>query len=491
MSEKGVTSREEDYSSWYSDIVLKTGLADYAPVRGCMVIRPYGFALWEAIQSELDRRIKTTGIGGRYHQNAYFPLLIPKSLLAREAEHIEGFAPECAVVTHGGGKPLEEPLYIRPTSETIMYTMFAKWISSWRDLPLLINQWANIVRWELRTRLFLRTLEFLWQEGHTAHATHEEAQEECLMVLNEIYRNFAENVLAVPVIAGRKSERQKFAGAVTTYTIEGLMQDCKALQMGTSHDLGQNFSKPFEVRFQDEKGELRYVWQTSWGVSTRLIGAVIMAHSDNKGLVLPPKVAPMKAVIVPIYKSGDEKEKVLTEASKLKEILKSSVDLLSAPSSIYLDDRDQYKPGFKFAEWELRGVPLRIEIGPRDIERGKVTLVRRDTGERQEIPKQNLLSNVKEILDEIQKNLFEKALCFRKEHTFRTEDYEEFKRLIENDSGFVYSPWCGGSECEDKVQEDTKATVRCIPLESEEVKGAKCIVCGKPAKFSVPFAKAY
>jgi len=488
-----ITPKEEDYSAWYTDIVLNAELADYTPVRGCMVIRPYGFAVWEAVREELDRRIKNTGVGGRLHQNAYFPLLIPESLLSKEAEHIEGFSPECAVVTHGGGKRLEEPLYIRPTSETIMYTLYAKWIKSWRDLPLLINQWANIVRWELRTRLFLRTLEFLWQEGHTAHATHEEAEQEALMILNDVYKDFVESVLAIPVVAGRKSENQKFPGAVTTYTLEAMMQDCRALQMGTSHDLGQNFSKPFGIRFQDESGELRYVWQTSWGVSTRLIGALIMAHSDNKGLVLPPKVAPIKVVVVPIYKSGAEQETVMKEAYKLIEQLSESelIPELSEPSALHFDYRDQFKPGWKFAEWELRGVPVRIEIGPRDIEKNRLTLARRDTGERMEVERPLIDLELKNLLEEIQKALFERAKAFFEEHRYETGDYEEFKRIFEGEGGFVYAPWCGSSECEENIQKETRATVRCIPFDAEKPKNEKCIFCGEKASFRVPFAKAY
>lgn len=484
MSNRGVTPIEQDYSTWYTDIILKAELADYAPVRGCMVIRPYGFAIWEAIRSELDKRIKSCGVGGRYHQNAYFPLLIPQSLLRKEAEHVEGFAPECAVVTHGGGKELEEPLYIRPTSETIMYKMFAKWIKSWRDLPLLLNQWANIVRWELRTRLFLRTLEFLWQEGHTAHATHEEALQECLMILNNVYKDFIENHLAIPVIAGRKTEGQKFAGALTTYTLESLMQDGRALQMGTSHDLGQNFSRAFEVRFQDRNGDLKYVWQTSWGVSTRLIGALIMAHSDNNGLVLPPKIAPVKAVIVPIYKS-EEKEKVLSNCQELHRTLTQKF----GHTSVILDDRDQFKPGWKFAEWELRGVPVRIEIGPKEVDSSQALLVRRDTREKQMFPQNGLTVYVERLLDEIQKSLFESAKRFMEKMTHRVEEFSGLREMLEG-GGFVYAPWCGGRLCEEKVQEETKATIRCIPFDTEEVMG-RCIVCGKSARWTVPFAKAY
>jgi len=487
MSGRGVTPMEQDYAAWYTDIVLQAELADYAPVRGCMVIRPYGFAIWETIKDELDRRIKSCGVGGRYHQNAYFPLLIPQSLLQKEAEHVEGFAPECAVVTHGGGRKLDEPLYIRPTSETIMYKMFAKWIQSWRDLPLLLNQWANIVRWELRTRLFLRTLEFLWQEGHTAHATHEEAMQECLMILNDVYRDFVENCLAIPVLAGRKSEGQKFAGAVTTYTLEALMQDGKALQMGTSHDLGQNFARAFEVRFQDRDGNLRYVWQTSWGVSTRLIGALIMAHSDNSGLVLPPRVAPVKCVIVPIYKS-QEKEKVLDVARKLDKALKERF----GHAAVVLDERDQFKPGWKFAEWELRGVPVRVEVGPRDVEASQAVIVRRDNSARQSVPQSAIAESVARTLQEMQSALFERAKRFLEKKTHSAETMQTLREIVDTEGGFVHAPWCGSVECEEKVQEETKATVRCIPFEAEEnPQGKVCIACGRPARWVVPFAKAY
>jgi len=487
MSERGVTPMEQDYAAWYTDIVLQAELADYAPVRGCMVIRPYGYALWEAIKDELDRRIKSCGVGGRRHQNAYFPLFIPQSLLQKEAEHVEGFAPECAVVTYGGGKKLEEPLYVRPTSETIMYKMFAKWIQSWRDLPLLLNQWANIVRWELRTRLFLRTLEFLWQEGHTAHATHEEALKECLMILNDVYKDFVENHLAIPVLSGRKSEGQKFAGAVTTYTLEALMQDGRALQMGTSHDLGQNFAHAFGVRFQDKDGNLRYVWQTSWGVSTRLIGAIIMAHSDNKGLVLPPKIAPVKCVIVPIYKS-DEKEEVLSAARKLHSALAERF----GQSAVILDDRDQFKPGWKFAEWELRGVPLRVEIGPRDIEASQFVLVRRDDASKLKFAQSALAKTVEHHLNAMQNALFERAKRFLKSKTSSADDIRTLGEIVDSQGGFVFAPWCGSVQCENAVQEQTKATVRCLPFDAKEnPPDAKCIACGKPAKWIVPFAKAY
>jgi prolyl-tRNA synthetase len=481
---KAITSRSENYSQWYNDIVLKAELADYAPVRGCMVIRPYGYAIWEKLQSELNGRIKSTGVGGKKHKNAYFPLFIPESYLAREAEHVEGFVPECAVVTHGGGKELEEKLYVRPTSETIMYEMYSKWISSYRDLPVLINQWANIVRWELRTRLFLRTLEFLWQEGHTAHATHEEAVEETLMILNDVYSDTVEKVMAVPVLRGKKTPSQRFPGAVDTYCIEALMQDGKALQMGTSHDLGQNFAKGFNVRFQDENGELQYVWQTSWGVSTRLIGALIMAHSDDTGLVLPPRLAPTQVVIVPIYKSDEERQQVFQAATTLEQ------DLASAGISAESDLREGFKPGYKFYDWELRGVPLRVEIGPRDLKESQVIFARRDTGDKTSVPLAAAAQKAGETLDSIQKNLFEKAGKFLKDHTYETDDYEELKKITDGAGGFVWAPWCGNPECEQRIQDETKATIRLIPFDAPEIK-ATCVACPEAATVRVPFAKAY
>jgi prolyl-tRNA synthetase len=481
---KGITKRKDDYSQWYTDIVIKAEMADYSPVRGCMVIRPHGFEVWEHLRDEIDRRIKSCGVGGKLHKNAYFPLFIPESFLKREAEHVKGFVPQCAVVTEGGGSVLEEKLYLRPTSETIMYDMYSKWISSWRDLPLLINQWANIVRWELRTRLFLRTLEFLWQEGHTAHATHEEAYEETQMILNNIYTRVAEDFMAIPVLRGKKTPSQRFPGAVETYCIEGLMQDNKALQMGTSHDLGQNFAKPFNIRFQDKDGSLKYVYQTSWGVSTRLIGALIMAHSDDSGLVLPPLLAPVQVIIVPIYKSDSER------ASTIKAARKIANSLQDEEIRVETDEREEYKPGFKFHDWELRGVPVRIELGPREIEDSNAVLARRDTGEKQTVSQKGLPHTIRDLLAAIQKNLYERALKFQKDNTAETNDYEEFKKIMEERGGFVWSPWCERPECEDKLQEDTKATIRMIPLDSE-VKEGKCIVCGAPSKIRVPFAKAY
>lgn len=472
-----VTKRSEDYSQWYTDVILKAEVADYSPVKGCMVIRPTGYAIWENIQKILDKMIKDTG-----HQNAYFPLFIPESFLHKEAKHVEGFSPECAVVTHGGGKKLEEPLVVRPTSETIMYAMYSKWIQSYRDLPLLINQWANIVRWEMRTRLFLRTTEFLWQEGHTAHATLKEAEEEVLKMLN-VYKEFVQNYMAIPVIAGKKSESERFAGAMETYTIEGMMQDKKALQAGTSHLLGQNFAKAFDVKFQDENGNWQYVWQTSWGVSTRLIGALIMVHGDDQGLVIPPRIAPLQIVIVPIWQKIEEKIKVLESANRLFNILKDSF-------TVKIDDRDQYKPGWKFNDWEQKGVPLRIEIGPKDIEKEQVILARRDGLPKTCVKIEKIKESITEILDSIQKNLFDRALKFREENTFTITEYSEFKKLFEGEGGFVKTFWCGSSKCEEVIKEETKATIRCIPLDIKEEKG-KCIYCKEESKFNVIMAQSY
>lgn len=475
---KGITSRSENYSEWYTDIVLKAELADYSPVKGCMVIRPRGYAIWENIHDALDAMIKETG-----HQNAYFPLFIPESFLKREAEHVEGFAPECAVVTHAGGSKLEEPLVVRPTSETIMYDMFGKWIKSYRDLPLLMNQWANVVRWEMRTRLFLRTCEFLWQEGHTAHETFEDAEAETRLAL-EMYRRLAEEWLAMPVFTGIKSDAEKFAGAQHTYCIEAMMQDGKSLQAGTSHNLGQNFAKGFDVQFQDRGGELAYVWSTSWGVSTRLMGALIMTHSDDKGLIVPPRLAAEPVVVVPIYRSDEEKAAVLEAAAKIQ------ADLKGVGLRVIVDDRDQYKPGFKFNEWELRGVPLRIELGPRDLKEQKAVLARRDTGEKSPAPLDGVATAVQEQLEAIQKNLFERAKEFRDEMTCELNDYGAFKAKIEGDGGFVISPWCGSAACETKVKDDTKATIRLIPLEDGDT-DAGCIVCGMKGGKRAYFARAY
>lgn len=484
--EKAITPRSEDYSQWYQDIVLRAEMADYSPVKGCMVIRPGGYSLWEKMQGALDSMFKATG-----HSNAYFPIFIPESFLKKEAEHVEGFSPELAVVTHAGGKKLEEAMVVRPTSETIMYAMYSKWIKSYRDLPLLINQWANVVRWEMRTRLFLRTTEFLWQEGHTAHATHEEAWEEVIKIL-DIYARFAEEWMAVPVIKGVKSEAEKFAGAGKTTCIEAMMQDGKALQCGTSHDLGQNFSKAFDVRYQDEKGDWQYCWQTSWGVSTRLIGALIMAHSDDQGLVLPPRLAPVQTVIVPIFKYETGKEQVISAATSLRE------SLSNAGISVVLDDRVNLSPGFKFNEWELKGVPVRVEIGPRDVEDSSCVMVpripTRELGEKERRQKEkssleSASNAVKALLEDLQKALYDRALAFRESRTRDIDDYEEFKRVI-GEGGFFWSHWCGDPECEAKIKEDTKATIRCIPFEASGEKGA-CMFCGKDSDRRVLLARAY
>lgn len=472
-----ITPRNVNYSDWYIDIVIQAKLADYSPVKGCMVIRPRGYALWERIQSVLDGMFKATG-----HQNAYFPLLIPESFLKKEAEHVEGFAPELAVVTYGGGEPLEEPLVIRPTSETIIWSMYKKWIQSYRDLPLLINQWANVLRWEKRTRLFLRTTEFLWQEGHTAHATAEEAQEETLRML-EVYRTFAEEYLALPVLTGRKSESEKFAGAVATYAIEAMMQDRKALQAGTSHNLGQNFAKAFDVTFQDKNGNLSYVYATSWGVSTRLIGALIMAHSDDKGLVLPPKIAPTQVVVIPIYKTSNKGE-ILNYSSRLVQTLKEEF-------TVEYDPDDSNSPGYKFAEWELLGVPVRVEVGPKDKEKNQVVLVRRDTGEKTFVPLSDVKPRIRELLEAMQKDLYKRALEFRTTHTRYIDTYADFKTFFEEDGGFAESPWCGSADCEARAKEDTKATIRVLPFGNEERAKGGCVVCGNPAKHLAIFAKSY
>jgi prolyl-tRNA synthetase len=472
-----ITPQSEDFSKWYLDVVRRAELADYSPVKGCMVIRPYGYAIWELLQQALDRRFKATG-----HVNAYFPLFIPESLLRKEADHVEGFAPQVAYVTHGGGEELEERLIVRPTSEAIIGTMYAKWIQSWRDLPILLNQWANVVRWEKATRPFLRTTEFLWQEGHTAHETEEEAEEETLRML-AIYKDVAENELAMPVIDGRKSESEKFAGASRTYSIEALMRDGRALQAGTSHNLGQNFAKAFEIMFQGRDKSMQYVWTTSWGVSTRLVGGLVMTHGDDSGLVLPPRVAPYQVVMVPIPR-GNWQETVLPRARALQ------TQLAAEGVRVHLDDRDAYTPGWKFAEWELRGVPLRLEIGPKDIERSQVLLVRRDSREKLPTPMEGLADRVRGLLDEIQRALFERALKFREEHTTSTGSYDEFTRIMEGRPGFVIAPWCEDAGCEAAIKAETQATVRNIPLTSAPPTGA-CIKCGRPASAEAWFAKAY
>lgn len=470
-----VASREEDYSRWYTDIVLKAELADYAPVRGCMIIRPYGYALWENVQKALDAKFKATG-----HKNAYFPLFIPESFLAKEEEHVEGFSPQLAVVTHGGGKKLAEPLIVRPTSETIINAMFAKWIRSWRDLPLLINQWCNVVRWELRTRLFLRTLEFLWQEGHTAHATAEEAEEEARRML-EVYREFAEEEMAIPVIVGRKSQSERFAGAVHTYTIEAMMQDRRALQAGTSHFLGQKFAKAFEIAYQTRDNRLEYVWQTSWGLSTRVIGAIIMVHGDDQGLILPPRLAPIEVVIVPIWRSDKQEAEVRKAVEGVRDELRGV--------RCEFDDRETYTPGWKFNECEQKGVPLRIEIGPREVEEKQVVLVRRDTGKKSITPLEGLKERIEASLEEVQKDLYSRALAFREENSHQVGDYEQFKRILEEPGGFLWAHWCGSAECEAKIKEETKATIRAIPFQGKE--RGRCIRCGETSIQRVIFAKAY
>jgi prolyl-tRNA synthetase len=476
MAER-ITPRAENYSQWYVDTIIQSKLADYAPVKGCMVIRPRGFALWEKMQAGLDSLFKETG-----HQNAYFPMLIPESFLRKEAEHVEGFSPELAVVTHAGGEQLEEPLVLRPTSETIIWSMYKKWIQSYRDLPLLINQWANVIRWEKRTRLFLRTTEFLWQEGHTAHATEEEAQEETLKMLM-VYKKFAEQYMALPVIAGIKSESEKFAGAVQTYAIEGLMQDRRALQAGTSHNLGQNFAKAFDVTFQTKEGTLDHVWATSWGVSTRLVGALIMTHSDDRGLVLPPVLAPVQVMIVPIFKN-ENKTEVTGYARKLFERLKTRV-------SVQIDEDDQNSPGWKFAEAELQGIPIRIEVGPKDMEKNQVVLVRRDTGQKIPVAVNEAENRVGQLLEEIQNALYHRALAFRKENTHQVADYQSFKTLTEEQGGFIECGWCGSADCEARIKDETKATIRVLPMGRNEPADQSCILCGKKATQLAVFAKAY
>ena len=489
---KVLTTKEENYSQWYNDLVAKADLAENSAVRGCMVIKPYGYAIWEKMQAQLDKMFKETG-----HVNAYFPLFIPKSFFSKEAAHVEGFAKECAVVTHyrlkndpdGKGvivdpeAKLEEELIIRPTSETIIWSTYKNWIQSYRDLPILCNQWANVVRWEMRTRMFLRTAEFLWQEGHTAHETSEEAIAETTQMIN-VYARFAEDFMAVPVIKGAKSANERFAGAIDTFTIEALMQDGKALQSGTSHFLGQNFAKAFDVQFANRDGKLDYVWATSWGVSTRLIGALIMAHSDNNGLVLPPKLAPYQVVIVPIYKSLDQ----LAEISlKVDEIM---VKLRARGISVKYDNRDSQRPGWKFAEYELKGVPVRLAIGPRDLENGSVEVARRDTLEKSVEQLENIDQVVEDLLDAIQKNIYDKALKFRNEHTTKVDTYDEFKELLNTKGGFFLAHWDGTTETEIRIKEETKATIRCIPFDAPEEEG-KCMVTGKPSKRRVIFALAY
>ncbi|NNM95603.1 MAG: proline--tRNA ligase [Bacteroidia bacterium] len=487
---KVITPREKDYSQWYNDIVIKAGLADYSAVRGCMVIKPYGFAIWEKIQSILDGKFKATG-----HSNAYFPLFIPKSFFSREAAHVEGFAKECAIVTHYRLKNsdkglvvdedarLEEELIVRPTSETIIWNTYKGWIQSYRDLPLLINQWANVVRWEMRTRLFLRTSEFLWQEGHTAHSNKEEAIAETLKIL-DIYADFAQEWMGMPVIKGTKTENERFAGAVETYCIEALMQDGKALQAGTSHFLGQNFAKAFDVTFLNKEGVSEYVWATSWGVSTRLMGALVMQHSDNEGLVLPPLLAPIQVVIVPIYREFEQLAKI-NEA--IQPLLK---ELEGAGIRVKYDNDDKHTPGWKFAEYELKGIPVRMGLGPRDLENGTIEVVRRDTRQKENIKLSQALEHVKSLLDQIQTSLYEKALAFQTGSTTRVNDFAEFRQVLDGKGGFVLAHWDGTRETEEKIKEETKATIRCIPLNNPKEEG-KCVYSGKPSQQRVIFAKAY
>lgn len=489
---KGITPQNEDYSSWYNELVKRADLAEHSEVRGCMIIKPYGFSIWEKMQSALDKMFKDTG-----HTNAYFPLFVPKSYLSKEAAHVEGFAKECAVVTHyrlknaedGSGvivdpeAKLEEELIIRPTSETVIWNSYKNWIQSYRDLPLLINQWANVVRWEMRTRLFLRTAEFLWQEGHTAHATRQEAEDETRQML-DVYATFAEEYMAMPVLKGVKTESEKFPGAVDTYCIEALMQDKKALQAGTSHFLGQNFAKAFDVKFADKDGKMELVWGTSWGVSTRLMGALIMAHSDDNGLILPPKLAPHQVVIVPIFKTDEQQEAIASKANEIVDKLQSK------GVTVKFDSRNTHKPGWKFAEYELKGIPLRIAIGPRDLENNTVELARRDTLEKQVISMDDLENQIPTLLDDIQKSIYQKALKFREENTGKVDSYEEFKQVLDEKGGFILAHWDGTAETEEKIKEETKATIRLIPLEGEKEEG-KCMVTGKPSKQRVVFARAY
>jgi prolyl-tRNA synthetase len=484
--DKALTKQADDFSAWYNEVVLRAELADYSPVRGCMVIRPYGYGIWELMQRALDDMFKATG-----HQNAYFPLFIPQSFLEREAKHVEGFAPEVAVVTHAGGKELEEPLVIRPTSETVIYAMFAKWVQSYRDLPLLINQWANVVRWELRTRLFLRTTEFLWQEGHTAHVSEAEAQEHTVRMLN-VYREFMEKFMAMPPVTGQKTDSERFAGAVRTYSTEALMRDNRALQAGTSHMLGQNFSRQFDLKFQTEGGSEDYAFNTSWGVSTRLVGVLVMTHGDDNGLIVPPRLAPVQVVIVPIYRSDDERALVLDKAERTANILREQ------HVRVHIDARDTIKPGAKYFEWERKGVPLRIEIGPKDVAKQQLMLVMRtELGElprKQAMDESVALMSIPARLEDYQRALLKAARDRREANSFRgVKDYAEVKALVERDAGFVYAGWCGSADCEAKVKEETKATIRCIPFEEfrSSTAPATCVVCGSPAKHEVIWSRAY
>ncbi|MDB4888443.1 MAG: Prolyl-tRNA synthetase [Gemmatimonadetes bacterium] len=486
--DKKLTPRAKDFSAWYNEVVLKSEMADYSPVKGCMVIRPNGYGIWERMQRALDDMFKATG-----HQNAYFPLFIPESFLHKEKEHVEGFAHEFAVVTHGGGKKLEEPLVVRPTSETIIYSMFAKWVQSYRDLPLLINQWANVVRWEMRTRLFLRTTEFLWQEGHTAHATHDEAEAETRQMLG-IYRDFMEGYIAMPVITGRKTDSEKFAGALRTYACEAMMQDNKALQAGTSHNLGQNFSKAFELKFQSEAGTEEFAWNTSWGVSTRMVGGLVMTHGDDAGLRVPPLLAPIELVIVPIYRSDEERTLVLEAADNLAKSLRAWDRREASRLRIHIDRRDGMKPGAKYYEWELRGIPLRLELGPRDIAANQGVLVRRDTKEKRSVSLESLGEDVADTLSAMQRDMLAAALERREANSVRTPiSYDAFKELMAGKGGFVYAGWCGDAACEARVKEETRATIRCLPDEEfrSAVAPTTCLRCGKASTDEALWAKAY
>lgn len=486
--DKKLTTRAADFSAWYNEVVLRSELADYSPVKGCMVIRPNGYGIWERMQRALDDMFKATG-----HQNAYFPLFIPESYLHKEKEHVEGFSHEFAVVTHGGGKKLEEPLVVRPTSETIIYSMFAKWVQSYRDLPILMNQWANVVRWEMRTRLFLRTTEFLWQEGHTAHVTHDEAAVEARKMLG-VYRDFMEGYIAMPVITGLKTDSERFAGALRTYSCEAMMQDNKALQAGTSHNLGQNFSKAFDLKFQSEQGTTEYAWNTSWGVSTRLVGGLVMTHGDDNGLRVPPLLAPIEMVIVPIYRTEDERTLVLEAANRIAKSLGAWDRRESARLRIHIDSRDGMKPGAKYYEWELRGIPLRLELGPRDLAANQGVLVRRDTKQKKPVSLDTLGEDVAEWLSAMQRDMLAAALDRREANSVRASiSYDKFRELMDGPGGFVYAGWCGDAACEASIKEDTKATIRCLP--DEEFRSAdaptSCLRCGRASTAEALWAKAY
>ena len=486
--DKKLTKRTEDFSAWYNEVVLRAELADYSPVRGCMVIRPRGYGIWERMQQQLDTMFKDTG-----HENAYFPLFIPEGFMNKEAEHVEGFAPETAVVTHGGGKKLEEPLIVRPTSETIIYAMYAKWVQSYRDLPILINQWANVVRWEMRTRLFLRTLEFLWQEGHTAHANHDEAEEEARRMLG-VYRDFMEGWMAMPVVTGIKTNAEKFAGALRTYSCEGMMQDNKALQAGTSHNLGQNFARAFELKFQTEAGGTDYAWNTSWGVSTRLVGGLVMTHGDDNGLRVPPLLAPIEIVIVPIWRTEEDKGRVKAAAHLVKESMLGWERRVPGRLRVHVDDREGMKPGAKYYEWELRGIPVRIELGPRDLDQNQAIMVRRDTGEKKPVSLGAVGEDAADLLHQIQESMLIDARERREQHSIRGGiSYDKFREIMDGEGGFVYAGWCSDVACETAIKEETKATIRVLP--DEEFRSAepptKCLKCGRPSTAEALWAKAY